>query len=171
MRKMADCRTWPSEIGCTLTIAGAEEEVVAAAAMHAAATHAHENSEALRAQIRGTLAEDRGAGRYGTVMIATVTGDIDALQQASEDWAAERRAPGFIVEEVLLSDDGRTVVLAVFFEDRDAYRRLAEDPEQDKWYSERIAPHVAAVRWIDGTWQRAVQRSAPLRIPTPTTGT
>jgi hypothetical protein len=59
----------------------------------------------------------------------------------------------------------------ILLEDRDAYRRLAEDAEQDQWYSERIAPHVADVRWIDGTWQRAVQPAAPLRIPTPATGT
>lgn len=171
MRKTADCRAWPSDIGCTLTIAGAEEEVVAAAALHASTAHGHADDDELRAQIRGALAEDGGPGRYGTVMIATLTGDVDALQRASEDWAAERRAPGFLVDEILLADDGRTVVTAVFFEDRDSYRRLAEDPEQDRWYSERIAPHVSDVRWIDGTWQRAVQRAAAVHVPAPTAAT
>jgi hypothetical protein len=70
-----------------------------------------------------------------------------------------RRVPGL--------DHGRTIVVAVFFEDRDAYRRLLRDPEQDRWYSEQMAPHVTDVRWIDGTGQRAVQRVGPPRILTP----
>ncbi len=37
-RKVADCRDFPSESGCTLTIAGEEDEVLAAAAQHAAST-------------------------------------------------------------------------------------------------------------------------------------
>lgn len=171
MRKMADCRTWPSDIGCTLTIAGAEEEVVSAAALHASAAHGHADTEELRAQVRDSLVEDRGPGRYGTVMIATLTGDLDALQKATEEWAAERRVPGFLVDELLVSDDRRTVVTAVFFEDQHSYRRLAEDPEQDRWYSQRIAPHVSDVRWIDGTWQRAVQRVAAVRVPAPAAAT
>lgn len=167
MRKMVDCRLWPSESGCSLTIAGSEDEVVATAAMHAAAAHGHEDTEALRQELRRTLMADRGHGRYGTVMLATLTGELEALQRASERWAAERRVPGFIADELLVAEDGRTVVLAVFFEDRDAYRRLAEDPDQDRWYSEHIAPHISDVRWIDGTWQAAVQRVAPPSIPAP----
>ena len=34
-RKVADCRKWPSESGCTLTISGEEDEVIAAATHHA----------------------------------------------------------------------------------------------------------------------------------------
>ena len=30
-RKVADCRNWPSESGCTLTISGEEDEVITAA--------------------------------------------------------------------------------------------------------------------------------------------
>lgn len=163
VRKRADCRAWPSESGCTLTITGSEDEVVSTAVAHAVAAHGHEDSDELRRQVRGTLGDDRGAGRYGTVMIATLEGDVAALQRASEEWAADRRAPGFLVDELLVSDDGRTVVLAVFFEDRDSYVRLADDPGQSEWYRERLAPHLSDVRWIDGTWGRAVQRVAALR--------
>ena len=35
-RMVADCRDFPSESGCTLTIAGEEDEVVEAASIHAA---------------------------------------------------------------------------------------------------------------------------------------
>jgi len=54
-RKMIDCRTMPSEIGCTLTIAGEEEEVLDAATAHAVDKHGHENTPELREQLRGAL--------------------------------------------------------------------------------------------------------------------
>ena len=54
-RFMIDCRKVPSEIGCTLTIAGTEEEVLDAAAAHAVATHGHEETPELREMLRGAL--------------------------------------------------------------------------------------------------------------------
>lgn len=57
-RKVADCREMPSESGCTLTIAGEEEEVVRAAAMHAADVHGHANGPELQSQIRAMLRDE-----------------------------------------------------------------------------------------------------------------
>ncbi|MEV7641259.1 DUF1059 domain-containing protein [Streptomyces rubiginosohelvolus] len=54
-RKTADCRRYPSETNCTLTLTGEEDEVVRAASEHAASVHGHENTPELREQIRGTL--------------------------------------------------------------------------------------------------------------------
>ncbi|MBV7244651.1 DUF1059 domain-containing protein [Streptomyces sp. MW-W600-10] len=54
-RKSADCRKYPSEMNCTLTIVGEEDEVVRAASEHAASVHGHENGPELREQIRGML--------------------------------------------------------------------------------------------------------------------
>jgi predicted small metal-binding protein len=54
-RKMVDCRTMPSDINCTLTIAGEEEEVLDAATAHAVAKHGHEDTPELREQLRGAL--------------------------------------------------------------------------------------------------------------------
>ena len=51
-RVMADCRRWPSETNCLLVIIGEEDEVVQAAAEHAASVHGHENNEELRAAAR-----------------------------------------------------------------------------------------------------------------------
>lgn len=56
-RKMVDCRTMPSDINCTLTIAGEEDEVLDAAVMHAVAKHGHEDTADLREQIRGGLVD------------------------------------------------------------------------------------------------------------------
>ncbi|RSN62166.1 MULTISPECIES: DUF1059 domain-containing protein [Actinomadura] len=58
MRKVADCRDMPSESGCTLTISGEEDEVVRAAAEHAASVHGHEDTPAFREEIRGTLKDE-----------------------------------------------------------------------------------------------------------------
>ncbi|MCX4503525.1 DUF1059 domain-containing protein [Streptomyces anulatus] len=58
-RKIADCRRYPSEMNCTLTIAGEEDEVVRAASEHAASVHGHENNPELREQIRGMLEDER----------------------------------------------------------------------------------------------------------------
>ena len=64
-RVMADCRRFPSESNCSLTIIGEEEEVVQAAAEHAASVHSHEDTPELREQIRGML-EPEEAYKPGT---------------------------------------------------------------------------------------------------------
>jgi predicted small metal-binding protein len=57
-RKVADCRDFPSEIGCTLTISGSEEEVVTAAVQHAVAAHGHEDTEEVRSWVRQNLKDE-----------------------------------------------------------------------------------------------------------------
>ena len=54
-RMMADCRRWPSESNCSLVIIGEEDEVVQAAAEHAASVHGHANDEEMRRQLREFL--------------------------------------------------------------------------------------------------------------------
>ncbi|WP_335984292.1 MULTISPECIES: DUF1059 domain-containing protein [Streptomycetaceae] len=58
MRKVADCRDYPSESNCTLTISGEEDEVVRAASEHATSVHGHDDSPELRQQIRGMLKDE-----------------------------------------------------------------------------------------------------------------
>jgi len=54
-RKVADCRDFPSQTKCTLTIAGEEEEVVRAATLHAVDVHGHKDTPDFRKQIRSSL--------------------------------------------------------------------------------------------------------------------
>jgi predicted small metal-binding protein len=54
-RVMADCRRFPSESNCTLTIIGEQDEVVNAAAEHAVSVHGHEDTPEFREQIKGML--------------------------------------------------------------------------------------------------------------------
>jgi len=56
-RKIVDCRLYPSEKGCTLSIEGTEEEVLEAAVQHAIIAHGHTNSPELREKLK-TLMKD-----------------------------------------------------------------------------------------------------------------
>lgn len=58
MRKVADCRDYPSESNCTLTISGEEDEVVRAAAEHSASVHGHTDTPELREQLRAMLKDE-----------------------------------------------------------------------------------------------------------------
>ncbi|MEI5006574.1 DUF1059 domain-containing protein [Streptomyces sp. NPDC087659] len=58
-RKVADCRKFPSETGCTLTISGEEDEVLRAATDHAVSVHGHAESPELREQIRDMLEDEK----------------------------------------------------------------------------------------------------------------
>jgi hypothetical protein len=56
-RKMLDCRRFPSEHNCTITILGTEEEVLDLAVYHAADKHGHTDSPDLREQLRALLTD------------------------------------------------------------------------------------------------------------------
>ena len=54
-RVMADCRRFKSDSNCSLVIIGDEDEVMLAAAEHAASVHGHEDTPEMREQLRGLL--------------------------------------------------------------------------------------------------------------------
>jgi len=58
-RKFADCRLFPSEMKCSLYIAGTEEEVLKVAMRHAVEEHGHKKSPELRDQIRKFLKDEK----------------------------------------------------------------------------------------------------------------
>ena len=57
-RKVADCRDFPSETGCTLTISGTESEVLDAALHHAVAVHGHADTPEVRDWLRTNLKDE-----------------------------------------------------------------------------------------------------------------
>lgn len=57
-RKYIDCRDMPSENNCDLAMSGSEEHLIAAAAIHAATAHQHEDTPELREQIRAELKDE-----------------------------------------------------------------------------------------------------------------
>ena len=57
-RKFIDCREFPSETNCTVTImADNVQELVAAAAQHAVAVHHHEDTTELREGLKSLIRE------------------------------------------------------------------------------------------------------------------
>ena len=60
-RKVADCRDFPGESGCTLTIAGTESEVSDAALHHASTVHGHEDTPEVRDWLRENLEDEAPA--------------------------------------------------------------------------------------------------------------
>ncbi|MDB5093948.1 MAG: hypothetical protein JWO85_2049 [Candidatus Eremiobacteraeota bacterium] len=59
VRKIVDCREFPSETNCSLTIAGTEDEVVKAATEHAVSSHGHTAGPELVNAIRASLRDER----------------------------------------------------------------------------------------------------------------
>jgi hypothetical protein len=57
-RKVADCRKFPSDNHCSLTISGTEEEVLKAATEHAISAHGHKDTPELRAEVRTMLVDE-----------------------------------------------------------------------------------------------------------------
>ena len=59
-RKVVDCRLFPSENNCTLTLSGTEEEVLKAATEHAVSSHGHADTPELREQLRAAMKDEEG---------------------------------------------------------------------------------------------------------------
>jgi len=57
-RKSIDCRDHPDDTGCTLYISGEEDEVVPAAAEHAASMHGMEDTPETRERFRSMLKDE-----------------------------------------------------------------------------------------------------------------
>jgi hypothetical protein len=57
-RKMIDCRSVPSESGCTLTISGTADEVLRAAREHAVSSHGHPGGPELDTMLRGAIRDE-----------------------------------------------------------------------------------------------------------------
>jgi predicted small metal-binding protein len=62
-RKVIDCRQFPSENDCSLTISGREDEVLKAAVEHAVSSHGHTDSQELRTMIRSGMQNEAVAAR------------------------------------------------------------------------------------------------------------
>jgi predicted small metal-binding protein len=92
-RMMLDCRTMPSESGCTLMLRGEEEEVLRAAAAHAVDVHGHTDGDELRSALRASLVPEEpeltlAPGAFVQV-IEFRTGRIEEFEQVEDRWADE----------------------------------------------------------------------------------
>lgn len=81
----------PSETNCSLTIAGTADEVVDAAARHAAAVHGHEDTPEFREQILGDLTSDEAPTEEGAFvqLIEFRTDRVDDFRALVDKWQTE----------------------------------------------------------------------------------
>lgn len=54
-RVMADCRRFPSDSNCSLTILGERDEVIEAAVQHSVSVHGHQDTPEMRELLGGLL--------------------------------------------------------------------------------------------------------------------
>jgi len=59
VRKVIDCRRFPSEKPCSIAISGTEQEVLDLAALHASSVHGHKDTPEFRQQLRSMLQEEK----------------------------------------------------------------------------------------------------------------
>jgi hypothetical protein len=92
-RMTIDCRAVPSESGCSLSISGAEEEVMRAATAHAVEIHGHSDGDELQAALRASLVPETAAltldeGAFVQV-IEFRTGRLAKFQEIEDRWREE----------------------------------------------------------------------------------
>lgn len=58
-RKVIDCRLFPSDNKCSLSLSGTEEEVLKAATEHAVSSHGEKNTPELKEEIRKMMKDER----------------------------------------------------------------------------------------------------------------
>ncbi|WP_214364490.1 DUF1059 domain-containing protein [Pseudonocardia sp. H11422] len=91
-RMTIDCRSMPSESGCTLTISGEQDEVLRAAAAHAVDVHGHADDEELRSALRGALVESGALELEQGAFVQLIgfrTRRIEEFDEMEEAWTTE----------------------------------------------------------------------------------
>jgi predicted small metal-binding protein len=92
-RMTIDCRSVPSESGCSLSIAGEEDEVMRAATAHAVDVHGHTDGEELRAALRASLVPEVAAVALGEGAFVQViefsTTRLAEFQEIEDRWRDE----------------------------------------------------------------------------------
>lgn len=88
---------------------------------------------------------------YGTIARLKVKPDhVEALQRLTASYD-DLEVPGFVGTHVYRMDADETeYYLVVLFEDRDTYRKNAEDPAQDRRYREMRELLAEDPDWHDG---------------------
>jgi quinol monooxygenase YgiN len=98
---------------------------------------------------------------YGTVARLQVKPGMDQQFLDFMDTYERADIPGFVATWVYrLDDDPNGFYMSVAFEDRESYRRNAEDPEQDRRYRQMREFLAADPKWHDGEIAWASQSTA-----------
>lgn len=141
-RMTVDCRTLPSESGCTLTISGEEDDVLRAAVAHAVDAHGHTDGEELRSALRASLvpaaALDLQPGAFAQ-LIDFRSDRIDEFRDRAREWA-EAIGPDRTARWYILAadrDDTGRYLEFVAFPDHDAAMANSKHPVTGR-FAERL---------------------------------
>ena len=145
-RMTIDCRSIPSESGCSLTISGEEDEVMRAATAHAVDVHGHTDGDDLQAGLRAALVPETPAlvleeGAFVQV-IEFRTGRLAEFHEIGDRWrdeiGAERTARWAVTGADRTASD--RYVLLVGFPDHESAMANSKHPA-----TSRFAEQLAAV--------------------------
>jgi hypothetical protein len=131
-RMMIDCRTMPSESGCSLTIAGEPEEVLRAAVVHAVDVHGHTDDQELRDGIRSGMvpAPADVAGESFVQVIDFTSDDVARFEELEAEWLegiGDARTATWSMMATDRDEPGRYYLL-VGFPDHEAAMRNSKHP-------------------------------------------
>jgi hypothetical protein len=118
-RKTIDCRAVPNDVGCTLSISGEPDELIAAAAQHVVSVHGHADAPELRELLRGALADEPATSAPGAFvqLIEFETDRIAEWDAIVDQWGSAIGAERTVRWSVLGADrdrPGRHVAVVEF---------------------------------------------------------
>jgi hypothetical protein len=159
-RTTIDCRTIPSDSGCTVTLTGEPDDLLEAAVAHAVAAHGHEDGPELREALRGAMTAaaplDLAPGAF-VQLLDLRTDRMAEFDEAERDWLddiGEARTATWSIVAADRDEPGRFCQL-VAFPDHDAAMRNSKHPA-----TQRIAERMAELAPGVGFRNLDVQRVA-----------
>ncbi|CAL99657.1 uncharacterized protein DUF1059 [Saccharopolyspora erythraea NRRL 2338] len=148
-RKVADCRNYPSEMNCTLTISGEEDEVVRAAAEHAISVHGHDDTPELRDDIRRLLEDEAPAAAAAGTGAGAPAGDGMHFVQLIEFRTTKRDEVNQLIDEWENATGGKRTasraVLTADHEQPNSYYEFVEFPSYDEAMRNSALPETEAL--------------------------
>lgn len=148
-RKVADCRRFPSESHCSLTIIGTEEEVLAAATAHAISWHKHDDTPELREEIRSILEDEQGNGTQGgwaqLMTMRVRPGNENAMQRIEAQWEEQigrGTESGWVHSSLLRSVNDPTEWYTLVSFESEAKARANEKSAQHQALVDQFAPLI-----------------------------
>lgn len=132
-RTTIDCRSIPSEVDCTVTISGEEQEVLELAAAHAVAVHGHTDGEELRRGLREVMRPENALALEDGAFLQLIefhAADLSGFRQLTELWRERMGPETTALWGVVAADRDRpgTWVEVVAFPDHAAAMRNSEHP-------------------------------------------
>lgn len=132
-RKTIDCRSIPSETGCTVTISGEEHEVLELAAAHSVAVHGHTDGEDLRRGLREAMRDEHALELEDGAFLQFIefhTRDLGGVRNVTENWRERMGAETSARWGIVAADRDRadTYVEVVAFPDHASAMRNSQHP-------------------------------------------